>query len=185
MEKKRYEEVAYVLDFLPQGKSRFGRDYIAEPIVQMIGEEFLTLLEASVKPGVTVALQERIYIGKDQRDKINHIIGRISYQELTPVAKSDLPIVVEKIVREHENKYVNFFNTAQPITPRMHTFELLPGIGKKYMWQIVNGREKKPFTSFADIQQRTEIPDPLKIIVKRIIEELTTEQKYRIFTRQF
>ena len=185
MEKKRYEEAAYALDFLPQGKGRFGREYIAEPIVQMIGEEFFTLLEASVKPGVTVTLHEHIYIGKDKRDKINHIIGRITYEELTPIAKSDLPIIIEKIVKANEQKYVNFFNTAQPITPRMHTFELLPGIGKKYMWQIVNDREKKPFTSFADIQQRTGTPDPLKIIAKRILEELTTEQKYHIFIRQF
>ena len=185
MEKKRYEEVAYVLDFLQQGKGRFGREFIAEPIVQMIGEEFFTLLEASVKPGVTVTLHERIYIGKERRDKINHIIGRITYEELTSVAKSDLLIIVEKIVKEHENKYVNFFNTAHSITPRMHTFELLPGIGKKYMRQIVDVREKSPFTSFADIQQRTGMPDPLKLVAKRIIEELTTEQKYYIFIRQF
>ena len=65
----------------------------------------------------------------------------------------------------------------------MHTFELLPGIGKKYMWQIVNEREKKPFTNFIDIQERTGLPDPVKMIVKRILEELTTDQKYCIFTR--
>ncbi len=185
MEKKRYEEVAYVLDFLPQGKSRFGREYMAEPTVQMIGEEFFTLLEASVRRGVTVSANERIYIGKERRDKIDHIIGRITYEELTSVAKSDLLIIVEKIVKEHENKYIDFFNTAHSITPRMHTFELLPGIGKKYMRQIVDVREKNPFTSFTDIQQRTGMPDPVKIVAKRIIEELTTEQKYYIFIRQF
>ena len=183
MEKKRYEEVAYILDFFPQGKSRYGRDYISEPLVQMIGEEFLTLLEASLKPGSDVTLQERIYIGKDQRDKINHIIGRVVYQELTPAAKSDLPILIEKIVKEKEQNYVDFFNIAKPITPRMHTFELLPGLGKKYMWQIINEREKKPFTNFIDIQERTGLPDPAKMLVKRILEELTTEQKYCIFAR--
>ena len=41
---KRYEEHAYVLDFLPRGKSVVirGRE---GPIVQGIGEERLTLLE--------------------------------------------------------------------------------------------------------------------------------------------
>ena len=185
MEKKRYEEVAYVLDFLPQGKSGFGKNFIAEPIVQMVGEEFFTLLEATVKSGVTVNLHEKLYIGKDKRDKVNHIIGRITYEELTPTAKSELPLVIEEIVKLHEPRFVHFFNTAQPITPRMHAFELLPGIGKKYMWQIVNEREKKPFESFLDIQKRAGIPDPLKLVAKRIVEELTTNQKYRIFTRQY
>ena len=92
--------------------------------------------------------------------------------------------MVEKIVRSQEQRFINFFNTAQPITPKMHAFELLPGIGKKFMWQIVGEREKKPFESFEDFQRRTSI-DPVKAVVKRIIEELTTEQKHKIFTRPF
>jgi putative nucleotide binding protein len=41
---KRYEEFAYVLDFIPRGKSSIikGRE---GPIVQVLGEERLTLLE--------------------------------------------------------------------------------------------------------------------------------------------
>lgn len=61
--------------------------------------------------------------------------------------------------------------------------ELIPGIGKKYMWQIINERERKPFESFEDLKTRTEIPDPAKLIAKRIIEELAGESKYRLFTR--
>jgi len=77
MEKKRYEEVAYVLDFLPQGKGGFGKNFIAEPMVQIIGEEFFTLLEATVKPNVEINLHERLYIGKEKRDKIDHILGEL------------------------------------------------------------------------------------------------------------
>jgi putative nucleotide binding protein len=65
----------------------------------------------------------------------------------------------------------------------MHALELLPGIGKKSMWQIIDTRENKPFDSFTDIQSRTGISDPTKIIVRRIIEELTGESKYRLFIR--
>ena len=183
MEKKRYEEVAYVLDFLPEGKPVSGRNIRREPLVQIMGEEFFTLLEATLKPGVSVVLHERVYIGKENRDKVNHVIGRISYEELTPTAKAELPIVIEKIVKSNEKRFVEFFNKAQPVSPRMHVFELLPGIGKKYMWQIINEREREPFKSFEDIQKRTGIPDPVKVISKRIIEELTSNQRYRIFTR--
>jgi len=51
------------------------------------------------------------------------------------------------------------------------------------MWQIVNTRERKPFTSYKDIQERTGLSDIPKIISKRVIEELSTESKYRLFTR--
>jgi putative nucleotide binding protein len=107
----------------------------------------------------------------------------VGFDELTGSAKMELPSVLEKIVLTRERWFVNFFNTAQAITPRMHSMELIPGIGKKYMWQIINERERKPFESFEDLKKRTEIPDPSKLIAKRIIEELAGESKYRLFTR--
>jgi putative nucleotide binding protein len=94
-----------------------------------------------------------------------------------------LPTAIEKIVIEHEQWFINFFNTAQAITPRMHALELIPGIGKKYMWQIINEREKNPFNSFEDLQERASIPSPAKLITKRVLEELSGESKYRLFTR--
>jgi putative nucleotide binding protein len=51
------------------------------------------------------------------------------------------------------------------------------------MWNILRAREQKPFTSFQDMMDRTEITDPAKLILKRIIEELSEEPKYRLFTR--
>jgi putative nucleotide binding protein len=65
----------------------------------------------------------------------------------------------------------------------MHALELLPGIGKKSMWQIINARDKKPFIDFKDIETRTSIGDPVKVIAKRILDELSGGEKYRIFSR--
>ena len=65
----------------------------------------------------------------------------------------------------------------------MHSLELLPGIGKKSMWTIVNTRERKPFTSYKDIEEKTGLTDVQKMVAKRIFEELSTESKYRLFTR--
>jgi len=102
---------------------------------------------------------------------------------LTANAKMELPTAIEKIVLAREKDFVSFFNSAQAITPRMHALELIPGIGKKYMWQIINERERKPFESFEDLQKRANIPNPAKLLAKRILEELTGESKYRLFTR--
>ena len=184
---KKYEEHAYVLDYLPLGKPSTGKaTFRATPVVQLLGEEYFTLLEAEAEKGTTLELRERIYVGKTMpRDKVSHITGRINHDDLTSTAKSELPFVVENIVSNRKDRFIKFFNEAQAITSRMHALELLPGIGKKYMWMILDQRERKPFTSFKDLQERVVIPDPMKIVCKRILDELMEEPKYRIFTRPF
>jgi len=178
-----YEEYAYVLDFLPYGKPSSRPGYRPRAVVQVIGEGYFTLLEASVRDGVTLGAYQRVYVGKDRRNEIEYITGRIGYDELTTNAKLELVNLIERIVLNQEEKFVDFFNTAQAITPRMHALELIPGIGKKYMWQIIDEREKKPFSSFQDLQSRVNIPNPTKLVAKRIIEEMSGESKYRLFTR--
>ncbi|UCE43553.1 MAG: DUF655 domain-containing protein [Candidatus Bathyarchaeota archaeon] len=180
---QKYEEYAYVLDYLPHGRPGVNRRYRAGALVQVLGEGYFTLLEAIVKETITVRPSDRVYVGKEAREKIAYIIGRIGYEELTSTAKMELPSVVEKVVLNRENWFVSFFNATQAITPRMHSLELLPGIGKKYMWQIIDEREREHFKSFEDLQQRASIPNPPKLIAKRIVEELSGESKYRLFTR--
>jgi putative nucleotide binding protein len=187
MMEKRYEEYAYILDFLPHGRPGVhvsGRaGYRAGALVQLVGEGFFTLLEALAKEGVILKPYDRVFVGKEARDQITYIIGRISYDELTAAAKTELPTVINKIVLSREGWFVSFFNTARAVTPRMHALELVPGIGKKYMWQVINEREKKTFANFEDLQKRTELPNPVKLITKRVMEELSSDSKYRLFTR--
>jgi putative nucleotide binding protein len=187
MIEKRYEEHAYVLDFLPHGRPGIrptGRaGYRAGALVQVVGEEFFTLLEALVKDGVVLKPYDRVYVGKEPREEITYIIGRIGYEELTAAAKSELQGVLSRIVLTREKWFVTFFNNARAVTPRMHALELIPGIGKKYMWQVINEREKRPFESYEDLQRRTELPNPVKLITKRVLEELSGDSKYRLFTR--
>jgi putative nucleotide binding protein len=179
-----YEEYAYVLDFLQFGRPGTDKPrHLALPTVQVIGETYFTLLEAEIRVGTQASIHERVYIGKERREKINRIIGRISYNDLTANAKAELLPVLEDLIANQEQRFVSFFNNSQAITPRMHALELLPGIGKKSMWQIINAREKTPFTSFRDIQERTNVGDPVKVVAKRILDELAGEEKYRVFSR--
>lgn len=180
---KRYEEYAYVVDYLPHGRPTARPSYRAGALVQLVGEEFFTLLEATLREGLVLKPYDRVYVGKEGRQEITYIIGRVGFEELTSSARVELPSVLEKIVLNREAWFINFFNTAQAITPRMHALELIPGIGKKYMWQIINERERTPFKNFDDLQQRANIPSPAKLVAKRILEELAGESKYRLFTR--
>ena len=178
-----YEEYAFVLDYLPYGRSAEKSRHLVVPTVQIMGEEHFTLLEAELKVGASVVVHERIYIGRERREKVDRILSRISYDQLTATAKAELVPLIEELVKSHEPQFIDFFNRSQPVTPRMHSLELLPGIGKKSMWTIVNLRERKPFTNYKDLQQRTGLTDIPKILTKRIMEELSTESKYRLFTR--
>lgn len=178
---KIYEDYGYILDY-PVHK-RVARKPALGEIAQLVGERFFLLLEAVVRPGVSLDIGERVFIGRDSRDKILYVLGLIEYQDLTDIARSELEHVVENIVRVNEKRFVEFFNSSTPVSPRMHALELIPGIGKKYMTVILRERESTPFKSFTDIQQRTGIPDPARLIAKRIIEEISDPNvKYRLFT---
>jgi len=182
--KKAYEEYDRVLDYLPYGRGMGDRrSRLMGPMVQLIGDKHFTLLEAQLKPGVSAAPKERVYIGKEARDKVLRVTGRIGFNELTATARSELEPTLEKMVSEQESRFIEFFNKSSAVTPRMHALELLPGIGKKSMWQIIEEREKRPFTSFKDLKERVGLIDPIKIIVKRILEELSEESRYKLFIR--
>lgn len=181
------EDYAFILDIIPPEqmlvkdpsliKKGFPRN---ETYAQAIGDQFFTLLEVTLKPNTTAEVGERVYIGNGPRDKVNKIVRRISYEELTSEAKSALPEVVAKIVKIQENRFVDFFNKAGPITLKMHSLELLKGIGKKTLWQILEERRKKPFKSLEDIKGRIGI-DPEKLIIDRILRELQGADQYRLF----
>ncbi len=183
--KEKFEDYAYVLDFMPYGHPDDKRPiHKREPLAQVVGEKYFTLLEVSIKRDVTPLVMDRVYIGKGERDVVNKIKRRLRYEDLTPAAKTELPYVLEHIVKQNEQRFVEFFNKAEPITTKLHQLELLPGIGKKIMWAIIDERKKEPFKSFEDISNRIKgIQHPEKLIVKRIIYELQNPQtKYKLFT---
>ena len=182
MEKTK-EENTIILDFLPNGYAMDERPmYMKTPIAQAIGKEHFVLLELVPKKGIHLQLYEEAYIGEGKRDKIHHIVGKIPMSKLTSTAKSELEFVIKDIIQKNEKKFVDFFNKAQPLSTRMHQIELLPGVGKKHMWEIINARDEKPFESFDDIKKRVKlIPNPEKLIIKRIIQELAGEEKHRLF----
>ena len=177
------EETAIVLDFLPNGYPYDERPmYMKTPIAQAIGKEYLVFFELVPKKGIHLQSFEDVYIGDGKRDKIHHIVGKISLAKLTATAKSELEFVIKDIVKKNEKKFIEFFNKAQPLSTRMHQLELLPGLGKKHMWQIIETRQEKPFESFSDLKNRVKLmPDPEKMIIKRILQELEGAEKHKIF----
>ncbi|MFL6385088.1 MAG: DUF655 domain-containing protein, partial [Nitrososphaeraceae archaeon] len=129
---RKYEEYAYVLDFIQRGKSTTvrAREGI---IIQAIGEEHLTLLELLGIQNMSFEVGERLYIGREGRDKVISVLGRLEYKDISQSAKNELTNIIEKIVIANEKRFVDYINMAPPVTPRIHALELIPGIGKTYM----------------------------------------------------
>ena len=178
------EDYARILDYLPQGLPD-EKMYKREPVAYAIGEDQFKLFELVPKENVPLAPGDKVYIGKDLelRQEILHVKKRISYNELTNAAQSELPFVVMQVIKAHEERFVKFFNEAQPITSRFHMLELLPGLGKKTMWAIVEERKKGPFRDMADITARVPLAHQIeKHVAQRIEEELKNpDEKYRLF----
>ena len=177
------EESAIVLDFLPNGYVRDERPmYMKTPIAQAVGKDHFVLLELVPKKSIHLQPFEEVYIGEGKRDKIHHIVGKMSMIKLTSTAKSELEFVIKDVIKKNEKKFIEFFNTARPLSTRMHQLELLPGLGKKHMWQIIEARDEKPFENFSDLKNRVKLmPDPEKTIIKRILQELEGAEKHKIF----
>ncbi len=177
------EENAIVLDFLPNGYPFDTTPmHRKTAIAQAIGKEHFVLLELVPKKGIFLQPYEEVYIGEGKREKIHHIVGKLAIHKLTETAKSELEFTIKDLVKKNEKRFIDFFNKAQPLSTRMHQLELLPGLGKKHMWEIIEKRDEKLFESFQDIKSRIKLmPDPEKAIIKRIMRELSGKEKHHIF----
>jgi putative nucleotide binding protein len=178
------EDYAYILDYLPQGRPDEKR-YKRGPTAYGIGTYQFKILELSPKPDATLQVGERVYIGKEaeKRHKILHVKRRIGYNDLTHAAQSELQPIIMEIIKSEPERYLKVYNEAQAITTRLHMLELIPGLGKKTMWAIIEERKKGPFQSFEDLENRVgALHHPEKHLAQRIELELSDpHQKYHIF----
>jgi putative nucleotide binding protein len=178
------EENVIVLDFLPNGYPFDNRpSHMKTPIGQAVGKTKFVLLELVPKKGIFLQPYNEVYIGEGKRDQIHHINGRIDFDKLTSTARNELKFIIKEIIEKSPQHFIDFFNKAQSLTTRMHQLELLPGLGKKHMWEILEERDIKPFESFEDIKKRVKLmPDPENTIIKRILKEIEGKEKHKIFT---
>lgn len=173
------EENGIVLDFLTHGHAGSGE---RSALAQVLGEKYLTLLEVAPRRDVFLKPGDKVYLGPERREQVHHVAGKIPYSKLTQTAKMELDSIIKKYVKENEAKFVEFFNKAGPITTRLHSLEILPGIGKKHMWDILEARKEKLFESFKEIKERVKlVPDPEQTIFNRIMQEIQDLDKYKLF----
>jgi putative nucleotide binding protein len=180
-----FEEYVYILSYnIPMRMVKEKRHYIPgikikEVYSQTIGRDYFTLLEVVSDADVKLSVGELVNVGKD-KTKIKRVSARLLHNELSDEAKANLATIIRRIIKENEAFFINFFNTAGPLSPRVHSFELLPKIGKKTMEKILYERRIKAFESYEDIKKRIGISNLEEILYERIMLEVTSTVENRL-----
>ncbi|TFG28597.1 MAG: DUF655 domain-containing protein [Promethearchaeota archaeon] len=184
---KKTREVV-ILDVLLHGHPEEDKpSWTKTPLAQVLTFPDFVLYEVKINKSPNLVLkpeEKKTYEEFIKQNKLRDVIKKIDYEELTNTAKALIQPILEKEILNYEEEFINFFNNSTSITPRMHALKLLPGIGKKHMWEIIEEREKQKFSSFEDIANRTSTSNPTKQIALRIIKELQREGiKYYLFSK--
>jgi putative nucleotide binding protein len=181
---KKFREVL-ILDILMHGHPEEDKPSWAKtPIAQVLTFPDFVLYEVKINKNSDLQVQEqKTYEEFLIEDKLREVLNKIDYKELTNTSKALIQPILEKEVLNFEEDFINFFNNSTSITPRMHALKLLPGIGQKHMWEILETRERQKFVTFQDISDRTSISAPAKLIAQRVIKELQRDVKYYLFSK--
>ncbi|MCY3411449.1 MAG: DUF655 domain-containing protein [Candidatus Heimdallarchaeota archaeon] len=183
---KKYEEKGIILDILSSGNPRRRDIPKGETRIQVIGTTWFTLLEVVAEDTEKFMVQEQISLNKEEESPLLKIIGRIPVTKLSTIGERGLDRAIEAILDNEEKRFITWLNQAEAISIRLHTLQLIKGIGPKFMHTILDERKSLPFTSYEDFEERTKIKDIKHLIKQRILEEIRLDTiKYHLFTRSF
>lgn len=176
----------YLLDILQHGgvdQAHHAWDPIAQIMVLPDFDLYEVTLNKNKIADLTLEEKYQFDIGKEALFiKVNK---KLEHSHLTPASENSLPQVVQKYVKDHEERFVNFLNKVGPITIKRHYLEVLPGVGKKLMNEILTQRNQKPFESYENVIKRVPGFKVIDVIAKRIIEELEDDDvKHKLFVRK-
>ena len=172
-----------VLDYYPQGKSLSRRSAEAyNPLAVVISINRLQFFDIILSRERNVQVDQMLDVSALRSDILK--INEIGFNELSDSAVELLPEMIKKIILLSESRFINFLNNARPLTTQMHQLQLLPGIGNKRLWQILEARRKMVFKDLTDFTERTGISDPVALFSNRILQEIRGEEKYQLFIQK-
>ena len=182
---KKFRELV-ILDILLHGHPEEDKpSWSKTPIAQVLTFPDFVLYEVKCNRDSEIKIQEKnTYEVFLIQNKLKEVLKKIDYKDLTNTSKALIQPILEKEILNYEEEFLNFFNNSTSITPRMHSLKLLPGIGQKHMWELIEARNRQKFTTFQDITDRTSLSHPAKQLAQRIIKELQREGiKYYLFSK--
>jgi putative nucleotide binding protein len=176
---------AVVLDVLPHGRADDDRPrYRRSPLAQALETDGFRLQELVLEDDGSLGIGDRVPV--DPTEPPVEVARHMAYDDLSGGARSELEHVVREVVEADEDRLVEFYNEAGPVTLRLHQLNLLPGVGEKLRDNILDARKRQPFESLHDLEERISgLHDPQGIIVQRVLDELRDEDvKYKLFVKE-
>lgn len=176
---------AIVLDYLPHGRADDDRpQYKKPPLAHVLGINDFGLFELELTDESNLSIGDTVPV--DPPAEGIEEVRRVEYGDLSSGAQSELEHVVRETVEANEDRFIEFYNEAGPITLRLHQLNLLPGIGDKLRDNILDLRKRSPFAGFDDLEDRVSgLHNPKDILVDRILEEIRDDDvKYKLFARE-
>lgn len=148
--------------------------------IQGITTERFRLLESTHSAAPTVTPDDRVAVTTTDSDPTTR---QLTYEALSHDAQDRLEPTIESIITQNEQRFIGFYNDAQPISLRRHQLDLLPTIGEGRREAIMRERERRPFEDFTDLETRVDgLTTPHAILAERIITEHRSENvKYALF----
>ncbi len=174
-----------VLDVLLHGHPEDDKpSWVKVPLAQVLTVPDFVLYEVKIdKYNYPRSEEKATYEEFLKENYLKEVIKKINYEDLTSTSRALLQPLIERELANYEEEFINFFNHSSSITPRMHSLKLIPGIGQKHMWEIIEARQRQNFVTFQDIIDRTSVSHPEKQISQRIVKELQRDVKYYLFSK--
>ena len=134
---------------------------------------------APYSPGISV--KDHIWlsgqIGVDSGDTIelpSEKIGPISeirYKDISSSTQSELVEAIMEEINNTPDNHLSFYNRANNISLKVHSFQLLPSIGKSKAQQMVQSRGMIGWENFTDIDEKCSI-DSVRLLAERYVIEM-------------
>jgi putative nucleotide binding protein len=153
------------------------RDEDESRYVQAVGESGFLLLELVATEDADLSPGDRLAVDGEAFNGVNR---RLTYHTLTQDAQDRLKKTLAAIIADNEQRFIDWYNNAQPIGLRKHQLDVLPEIGDKRREAIIDERRQGPFADFADLETRVDsLHDPQVLLVERVLTELREVEKVR------
>ena len=144
-------------------------------IATAMAEKSLAFCRLKLKGSEAMALNQRIYIGKDasKRTEVAAIIGMAHLDKMSNMARQDLPNLVQLFIEEHAQYFVDeFYNKAGPMSLKQHSYELLPDVGPVKARNMVKARDQVGvFASMDELNALAKVKGA-ELLAQRFVEEL-------------
>jgi putative nucleotide binding protein len=156
------------------------RDEDESRYVQAVGETGFILLELAAAEDADLTPGDRLAV---ESEAFNSVTRRLTYHTLTQAAQNRLKESIAAIIGDNEQRFIGWYNNAQPIGLRKHQLDVLPGIGDTRRERIIDEQRQGPFADFADLEMRVDsLHDPQTLLVERVLTELreVEEARYKL-----